>query len=141
MDNEYKFVVVLNKKIDVGVAMNAASHMVAAMMNQATEDSVSKMSFKDYIDRDGNVHPTSGLPLIVLRAKNSNQIRAARAMAKDVGLLQVDFTESMTGDTYVEQMERTKQIPERELNYFGVCMFGSKAEIDPITSKFSLWRS
>ena len=31
----FKFVVILNKKLDPGVALNAAAHMVAALMDRA----------------------------------------------------------------------------------------------------------
>jgi hypothetical protein len=46
----------------------------------------------------------------------------------------------MTGDTWVEQMERTRSLRESDLNYYGLCLFGGKQEIDAITSRFSLWR-
>ncbi len=138
--NDYKFVVVLNKKIDPGVALNAASHMVASLMSKASSEYRKCMKFIDYIDGDGQVHLVSGLSLIVLRADNSNKLRKARYNAIEDGILHVDFTESMTGDTYLEQMERTKNTPEGELNYYGLCMFGHKDKINPITSKFSLWR-
>ena len=58
----------------------------------------------------------------------------------DENILCVDFTETMTGDTWVEQMQRTKSLREAELNYYGICMFGEKDRIDGITSRFSLWR-
>jgi hypothetical protein len=64
----------------------------------------------------------------------------ARQQAIDSNILYVDFTESMTGDTCVEQIARTKDLPESELNYYGLCMFGGKQQIDAITSRFSLWR-
>jgi hypothetical protein len=136
----YKFVVLLNKKIDPGIALNATAHMVASLMAKANESEKMNMKFLDYADADGQVHPVSGLSLIVLRADNSNKIRTARQRALESNILHVDFTESMTGDTYVEQMERTRSLPESELNYYGICLFGIKDHIDSITSKFSLWR-
>lgn len=136
----YKFVVLLNKKLEPGVALNAAAHMVASLMAKAGASEKEHMKFMDYIDGDGQVHPVSGLSLIVLRADNSNKIRTARQRAMEANILHVDFTESMTGDTYKEQMERTKSLQESELDYYGLCMFGIKDTIDSITSKFSLWR-
>jgi len=98
------------------------------------------MSFVDYHDADGNVHPVSALSLVVLSAKNSNQVRTARFEAIRGGLPYTDFTESMTKDTFVEQMDRTRALREEDLDYWGVCMFGLKEAVDPITRKFSLWR-
>jgi hypothetical protein len=136
----YKFVVVLNKKLDPGVVLNATAHMVAALMASSGHADQKNMKFLEYHDADGQVHPVSGLSLIVLRADNSNKIRAARQRAIESNILYVDFTESMTGDTYIEQMQRTKDQAESGLNYYGLCMFGDKQQIDAITSRFSLWR-
>jgi hypothetical protein len=138
--NDYRFAVLLNKKLEPGVALNAASHMVAALMHKAGPADREQMKFMDYTDASGQIHPVSGLSLIVLRADNSNKIRAARLRAMDEEILHVDFTESMTGDTYVEQMQRTGSTQESELYYYGLCMFGRKNRIDSITSRFSLWR-
>jgi hypothetical protein len=83
----------------------------------------------------------SALSLIVLSAKNANQIRTARQAAIAMGIFCVDFTESMTKDTYIEQMERTSKLNDDELDYWGLASFGKKEELEPITRKFSLWRS
>jgi hypothetical protein len=137
----HKFVVVLNKKLEIGVALNAAAHMAAALVARATESEREQMMFLDYVDKDGKAHPTSGLSLIVLRADNSNKIRQAKEAAKQADIMHIDFLESMTGDSYVEQMAKTKVLAENELEYYGLCLFGEKAKVDNITGKFSLWRN
>ncbi len=139
-NSTHKFVVVLKKGLDSGVALNAASHMTACLVARANETDRTQMQFVDYCDGDNNTHPVSALSLIVLSAKNSNQIRTARGAAIDADVAYVDFTESMTGDTYVEQMERTAQLAEEQLDYWGLCLFGPKESLDPITKKFSIWR-
>ena len=136
----YKFAVVLKKSLEAGPALNAAAHMTACLVDRADETTRAQMTFLDYQDRDGNSHPVSGLSLIVLSAKNSNQIRAARVAALEAGVLHVDFTQSMTGGSFVEQMERTGQVAEAELDYWGLAVFGPKEAVDPLTRKFSLWR-
>ncbi|MFG2363471.1 DUF2000 domain-containing protein [Streptomyces mirabilis] len=140
-DTTHKFVVVINKKLESGVALNACAHMAATLVSRADEEHTQEMTFVDYTDGSGNIHPVSALSLIVLSAKNGNQIRTARELAVIADLHFVDFTESMTQDTYVEQMERTSKIREEDLDYWGLCMFGPKEKIDPITKRFSLWRS
>jgi len=136
----HKFVLVLNKKIDLGVALNAAAHMAASLVNRASEDDRKQMMFVDYVDADGGMHPVSALSLVVLRADNSNKIRQAREAALEKGILFVDFTETMTKDTYVEQMQRTRATASDDLEYWGICLFGRKSDLDLITGKFSLWR-
>ena len=139
-NTNHKFVVLLNKKLPIGVAINAASHMAACLAAKATDSEREQMMFLDYIDSNSNAHPTSGLSLIVLRADNSNKIRKAKEAAKQANITHIDFLESMTGDSYVEQMARTKQLKEEELEYYGLCLFGEKSALDGITGKFSLWR-
>ena len=70
----HKFVIVLNKRLEPGVALNACAHMVAALVARATEEQRRQMMIVDYLDADNGKHPISGLSLIVLRADNSNQI-------------------------------------------------------------------
>ncbi len=137
---DYKFAVVLNKKVEPGKIMNAAAHMPAALTAKASEEDRKNMMFTGYLDANGGKHPVSALPLVVLRADNSNKIRRARNAAIEKDILFVDFLETMTDGTYIEQMERTAELKEEELNYWGLCLFGKKEIIDPITRKFSLWR-
>ena len=101
----YKLVVILSAKLEVGRALNAASHMAAALVAEANTEQKQSMMFVDYQDADQNVHPVSGLSLVVLKAKNGNQIRTARENAKAAGLHCVDFVETMTDGTTQEQME------------------------------------
>ncbi len=136
----YKFVAVLNKKIETGKILNALSHMSLGLVARYPELK-EKMGFIDYIDKDKNNHKSiSKLSYVILRADNSNQIRKVRNSAKLAEIPFTDFTNTMTEDTYIEQLERTKETPEEELEYYGICMFGEIEKISDITSKFSLWR-
>jgi hypothetical protein len=115
--------------------------MTATLVARADDETRRHMSFVDYTDADGNAHPVSALSLVVLSARNSSQLRTARLDAIRAGLPHVDFTETMTRDTFVEQMARTQATREEDLDYWGLGVFGPKQAVDPITRKFSLWRS
>lgn len=52
----------------------------------------------------------------------------------------MDFIETMTGDTYKEQLEKTKMIGTEEQNYFGILAFGEIEKINPITKRLSLYK-
>ena len=140
---DYKFVVVLRAKLDPGVAVNAASHLCLGLATKAFNerpDLVPAMSFLDFPDADGLSHaPVSALSLIVLSGKDSH-LRRFRAEADAAGLLFTDFTTTMTGDTYAEQLARTAATAEADLEYHGIAAFGLRAEMDPLTKRFSLWR-
>ena len=49
----HKIVVVLNKKIEEGVILNACAHMAAALVAKASHETVENMMFVDYLDADG----------------------------------------------------------------------------------------
>lgn len=99
------------------------------------------MGFVDYIDKDGNNHRSlSKNSYVVLRADNGNQIRTLRKQAIEKGIHFIDFPNTAQEGTHLEQLERTKQTPESELEYYGVCMFGKISEISELTRKFQLWK-
>lgn len=138
-ETTHKFVAVLNKKIPVGNLMNALGHMAAGLAGSAPD--VTAMRFDSYYDKDGGGHKSiSDNPFIILSADNSNQIRTLRNALRDAGIHFTDFTSTMTVGTYKDQQERTKQTPEIELDYWGICFFGPKEVLNGLTKKFSLWR-
>lgn len=144
MDTSYKqlthkFVAVLNKKIPVNLLMNALGHMAAGL--SASYPNIPEMRFASYFDKDGGDHKSiSDNPFIILAADNSNKIRTLRNALIEKGIHFVDFTSTMTVGTYLEQQQRTKETPELNLEYFGLCLFGEISQINELTRKFSLWR-
>lgn len=149
-----KFVAVLNEKIPVGNLMNALAHMTAGLVG--SYPNIPAMRFDSYFDKGGGVHKSiSDHPFIILKAENSNQIRNLRQQIitqnipfitsthvreNDEYIHFVDFTDTMMVGTYAKQKERTKNTPEGELQYYGICMFGDKILLSQLTKKFSLWR-
>lgn len=134
-----KFVAVLNKKIPVGLLMNALGHMAVGL--SASYPNIPEMRFDSYFDKNGGEHKSiSDHPFIILSADNSNQIRSLRNELISAGIHFVDFTNTMTVGTYAEQKERTKNTPEEQLEYYGTCMFGDKATLNQLNRKFSLWK-
>lgn len=139
MENEYKFVAILNKKIELGRLLNALGHMTAGLAGGY--EKTSDMNFLRYEDLDGGIHPNiSYYPFIILKSDNSNQIRTIRNLAIEKGIAFTDFTNTMVEGTSEEQLERTKKTAETDLEYFGICLFGEKKDIDPLTRKFSLFQ-
>ncbi len=98
-----------------------------------------KMSFIDFVNKDGSIHKSiSWLSLIVLRGKNG-EIKKLRNEFIENDILFTDFIETMTGDTYKEQLDKTLETSSEDMNYFCIAAFGEKELIDPLTKKFSLW--
>ena len=133
----HKFVAVLNKKVDSGKIMNALAHMTAGLVGST--ENISEMGIIDYQDKDGGSHLASKHPFIILKAKNSNQIHSLRENLIEKGVEFASFTEAMTVGSYEEQIERSKEMNEEDLEYFGIAFFGKKEVLDELTKKFSLW--
>ncbi len=131
-----KFVAVLNKKIDPGKAMNALAHMTVGLTSSNSDLDIGVINYED---KDGGVHKASKFPYIILKAKNSNQIRTLRNNLIEKKIPFASFTNAMTVGGWEEQVKRSKETPEQELEYYGICMLGEKSDIDELTKKFSLW--
>ncbi len=132
-----KLVAVLNEKIEPGVAMNALAHMCIGFGSEIGKE---PLRLTNYVDADGGEHPSiSEMPFMILKA-NSNKIRLLRQAALEGGFSFVDFTDTMTVGTYLEQIERTKNTSDANLIYYGIVLFGDWDKISALTKKFSLWK-
>lgn len=132
-----KLVAVMNEKIEPGVVMNALAHMCIGFGSEIGKE---PLRLTNYIDGNGGSHPSiSEMPFMILKA-NSNKIRGLRQSAQAMGIQFVDFTNTMTIGTFVEQLERTKQTKEEELIYYGIVLFGDWEKVSELTRKFSLWK-
>lgn len=138
-ENSKRFVAVLNKKIETGKLMNALGHMTAGLAGGYGKQD--EMCFLQYEDKEGGKHPNiSHFPFIVLQADNSNKIRTLRSEVIRRGIPFTDFTSTMTVGTSEEQVQSTKRSSELDLEYFGICLFGTTADLKEINGKLSLFR-
>lgn len=136
---DYKFVIAVNKSIPIGVAMNGVGHISLGLMKGAQEWQKDKMNFQDFVDGDGNSHPyISALSLIICRA-SSQELKKIRIAALERGILYTDYLSTMTGGTYIEQLEKTRSVCEKDLEYYGIALFGHKDEVNPLTKRLSLY--
>lgn len=132
-----KLVAVMNEKIEPGIIMNALAHMCIGFGSAIGKE---PLRLTNYVDADEGYHPNiSEMPFMILKA-NSNKLRALRLAALEAGIPFVDFTDTMTVGTYVEQVERTRQTKEADLVYYGVVLFGDWEKVSELTRKFSLWK-
>lgn len=133
-----KLVAVMNGKIDHGVIMNALAHMCIGFGAEIGKEALRLIN---YVDKDDGLHPSiSEMPFIILKAKNSTKISSLKKEASAQGIQCVNFTDTMTVGTFQEQIERTKQMKEEDLDYYGIVLFGEWDKVSGLTKKFSLWR-
>ncbi len=137
-ETTYRFIAILNKKVDTGKLMNALGHMTAGLAGTVCQED---MHFLVYKDAEGGVHPgISHFPFIVLMADNSNKIRVARKAAIANGVAFTDFTSTMTIGASQQQIDATLTAREEELEYYGLCLFGKTSVLKEFTGKFSLFK-
>ena len=79
------------------------------------------------------------MPFMILKA-NSNKIRALRKSCIESNILFVDFANTMTEGTYQEQIKRTSESKEEELEYYGIILFGEWNIVSELTRKFSIYK-
>ena len=137
-ENEKRFIAILNKKMDSGRAMNVLGHISVGLADLLADG---EAKYVDYVDMDDNTHPNlSHYPFIVLKADNGNKIRKVREEALIRGINFTDFTDTMTeGGSTIQQLN-TRETPEADLNYLGICLFGETETLREFTKKFSLFK-
>jgi len=138
-DNHFKFVAVLNKKVELPKLLNALGHISAGLTSLVKN--IEDMAFLEYLDGDNTLHPAiSTYPFIVLSADNGNKIRTLRQMAIQGGILYNDFTDSMLSSSAESQLQQTKDSKEVDLEYYAIVLFGEAEKLTLLTKRFSLFR-
>lgn len=140
-DNQFKFIALLNSKIETPLLMNALGHMTAGLVAKCMN--LDDMQFLKYEFEADQTTPSmlSLYPYIVLSAKNNNQLKTLHQSVNEAGILHNVFTDSMLGASAVEQMNNTKRIKTDDLTYFGIALFGAADQLATLTRKFSLFKS
>lgn len=140
-DNQYKFIAVLNPKIEVPKLMNALGHMTAGLIAKAND--ADEMQFLKY-EFQANWATSSLIslyPFILLTAKNNSQLKSLHQAVSAGAILHNVFTETMLGVSAAEQIDSTKNTNSDELTYLGILLFGSTDQLTTLTRKFSLFKS
>ena len=133
-----KLVAVVNKQIEMGVAMNALAHMCLGF---GAHMGAEELHLMDYENADGFIYPNiSKMPFIILREKNSNKIANLLMKAKEAGIQYSVFTNTMTEGTWEDQKARTLGIQPEEIIFYGIVLYGPKEIVTEMTKKLSLWR-
>lgn len=131
-----RIVAVMNKSIEPGKAMNALAHMSLGIAAKSNRD----FSLMDFKCKDDHILPgISQRPYVILKAP-SNKVKKLVQIAIQESIEFRAFTESMTGGTWEEQSEKTREANLENHEFYGIVMLGDSDKITELTKKFSLWK-
>lgn len=134
-----KCVMVIDEHLPLGIIANTAAIM-GITLGKKLPDVVGT----DVYDKSGNEHLgiiEFPVPILKGNAENIKTIREKLYAEEFSGLTVVDFSDLAQGcKTYDEFIEKMKDVPEADLNYFGVAICGSKKKVNKLTGSMALLR-
>ncbi|MDC5008821.1 DUF2000 domain-containing protein [Acinetobacter baumannii] len=136
LNNQSKFVVVINKKHSLPVVMNSITHISYGISKEINDSS----KILNYQNNDlGSSAQISEYPFIILETNNSNQLLKLIQTAKDTDGVKLNyFSTSMLGYSAEDQINATRNASLEDLDFVSVILFGTKEIIEPLTKKYSL---
>lgn len=134
-----KCVMVIDSRLPLGIIANTA-----AIMGITLGKKMPQIVGADVYDQTGKEHlGIIEFPVPVLKG-NADMIKAIRQKLYQPDfsdLTVVDFSDLAQGcKTYAEFTEKMKQIPETELNYLGIAIYGTKKKVTQLTGNIALLR-
>lgn len=134
-----KCVMILDENLPLGLIANTAAIMGVTLGKHLPE-----VVGEDVLDRSGNVHlGIIEFPVPVLKS-SPEAIKAVREklyQPEFQELTVVDFSDLAQGcRTYDEFIGKMEQVPEDDLQYFGVAICGAKKKVNQLTGSMPLLR-
>ena len=135
-DNQKKLYIIVNRTMDPALLMNATGHLAAGIMQKAEEK-----VFQDYPNETSGLSAhLSHYPMVILQAKNSNQLSNAVLKCREAGLLYNFFTTTMLGQSTEQQIQATKEAAFEALEFIAIAIYGDTEKMAPVTKKFSVFK-
>lgn len=135
----YQLAVILNKNVEAGRAINAATHAVSGFIG--TLNKPGQLNYLEYRDKTGELDVViSHHPTIVLQATDSKELLKAYRKAQTEHLPVNAFIETMTIGSSQEEIALLNTKTIDELEFWGVVVFGKTEEVQKVTKSFQLWK-
>ena len=136
---ELKCVMVIDEELPMGIIANTAAILGVTMGKQMPETVGSNV-----IDKTGNVHlGIVNLPIPILKGQATllKQLREKLYELEFAEMLVVDFSDVAQGcKVYGEFIEKIAEVQEKELQYFGIAICGTKKKVNKLTGNMPLLR-
>ena len=135
-ENEYKTVVLLNKKKPLWMVLNGAFHATLGLGSISSTE----IDFLNYTNADGENTSVSRYPVIVLRARNIDLLKVYKESSLIADVKIQYFIEEMISSSSEKQIEATASSSLDSAEILAVSLFGKSTEIDHVISKLSTVR-
>lgn len=135
---EKKIVVVLNSKLEMGVALNVVGHLSLALGYHASEH----MGRKYLVDASGEHHlGISKYPIIITKVKSGKLKNSLEKAKQKEDIVVVDYPSIMYETGHDDELfEELSKLKSDDIEYYGYIMYGRSNDINEISGKFSLWK-
>lgn len=137
-DFNNKIVLVVRKDLESWQAANTVAHISAYLGNKLQGNFGTGDNFTT---KDGVNHPrNSQYPIIIKRAKSSEQLQNLIGKVREAGVLYHGFIREMIEHNDDADLQNVLGIKkDEEVEYLGIGLFGKNEEVDKLTKKFGLW--
>jgi hypothetical protein len=138
-NNGKKFVAVINRRHPLPVILNALAHAAFGMSGKGP-DIGNLLDYRN--DATDFLAKVDESPFIILEAKNSSQLQFLLSVAMKTSNVSYNvFTTSMIGGSAQAQLAATQAATGEGLDFVAVTLFGPREVVEPLTKRFSLFRS
>ncbi len=147
-DNNYRFIVALFSRAEVGRLFNVAGHAMAglmdklcAMRNEPGELMEAARDFLDYRTKDEALHSRiARWPVVVIKTDRQNLLRRLYVAAKERGVPANPVVMEMVDENTEKQLANTAAVTVDEAQFVCVALFEKNGTLNDLTKKFSLMR-
>ena len=159
-DNDYRFIVALFSKAEVGRLFNVAGHAMAGLMDKLCalraerevdgaggEAAASRElleaagDFLDYRTKDNALHSRiARWPVVVIKTDRQNLLRRLYLAAKEKGVPANAVVMEMVDENTEKQLANTAAVTVDEAQFVCVALFEKNGTLNDLTKKFSLMR-
>jgi len=134
-----KCVMVIDENLPLGIISNTAAIMGITLGKQIPDTVGSNV-----IDKTGNIHMgIIEIPVPILKGNNTSikDLRKKLYQPEFSDLIVVDFSDvAQCCNTYDDFISKISNVPEHELQYYGIAICGNKKKVNKLTGSMPLLR-
>lgn len=136
--HEKKIVIVLNSKLEIGVALNVVGHLACSLGYHATDH----MGREQLVDASGTIHlGIAKYPIIITKVKGGKLKTSLEKAKEQKDLVVIDYPSIMYETGHDDELaNELRKTPSEQITYYGFIMFGKSETINDISGRFSLWK-